>query len=146
MYTCRSDPPSDVINVAPGLNIITLYFNILVIKVTFFDIILTSRLENFMYRTSRAAVSTSLKSLQGTCPTVMLMLGQCCHDVRTMCITKLICVLGNVVYVTWRIIFVNTGGPIIFFKFTVVTDFRSNVQQIHYDLVTLCTFQICGTI
>ncbi len=63
-----------------------------------------------MYRTSRPAVSTSLKSLQGTCPTVMLTLGQRCHDVRTMCITKLICVLGNVVYITWRIIFVNTSG------------------------------------
>ncbi len=34
-----------------------------------------------MYRTSRPAASTSLKSLQGTCPTVMLMLGQRCHDV-----------------------------------------------------------------
>ncbi len=63
-----------------------------------------------MYRTSRPAVSTSLKSLQGTCPTVMLTLGQRCHDVRTMCITKLLCVLGNVVYITWRIIFVNTSG------------------------------------
>ncbi len=39
----------------------------------------------------------------------MLTLGQCCHDVRTTCITKLICVLGNVVYVTWRILFVNTS-------------------------------------
>ncbi len=62
-----------------------------------------------MYRTSRPAVSTSLKSVQGTYPTVMLTLGQCCHDVRTTCITKSICVLGNV-YVTWRIIFVNTSG------------------------------------
>ncbi len=74
------------------------------------NIILTICLENFMYRTSRPAVLTSLKSLQGTCPTVMLMFGQRCHDVRTTCITKLICVLGNVVYVTWRIIFVNTSG------------------------------------
>ncbi len=63
-----------------------------------------------MYRTSRPAVSTLLKSLQGTCPTVMLTLGQRCHDVRTTCITKLIFVLGNIVYVTWRIIFVNTSG------------------------------------
>ncbi len=63
-----------------------------------------------MYRTSRPAVSTSLKSLQGTCPTVMVTLGQRCHDVRTMCITKLICLLGNVVYVTWRIMFVDTSG------------------------------------
>ncbi len=63
-----------------------------------------------MYRTSRPAVSTSLKSLQGTCQTVMLTLGQLCHDIRTMCITKLICVLVNVVYVTCRIIFVNTSG------------------------------------
>ncbi len=74
------------------------------------DIILTSCLENFMYRTSRPVVSILLKSLQRTCPTVMLMLGQRCHDVRTMCITKLICVLGNIVYITWRIIFVNTSG------------------------------------
>ncbi len=43
------------------------------------------------------AVSTSLKSLQGTCPTVMLMLCQRCYDIRTMCITKMICVLGDVV-------------------------------------------------
>ncbi len=55
-------------------------------------------------------VSSSLKTLQGTCPTVMLTLGQRCHDVRTTCITKLICVLGNVVYITWRRIFVNTSG------------------------------------
>ncbi len=73
------------------------------------DIILTSCLEHFMYRTSRPVVSTSLKSLQGTCLTVMLMLGQRCHDVRTTYITKMICVLGNVVYITWRIIFVNTS-------------------------------------
>ncbi len=63
-----------------------------------------------MDRTSQPAVSTLLKSLQGTCPTVMLMLCQRCHDVGTRCITKLICVLGNVVYVTWRRIFVNTSG------------------------------------
>ncbi len=40
----------------------------------------------------------------------MLTLCQRCHDVGTMCITKLICVLGNVVYVTWRRIFVITSG------------------------------------
>ncbi len=40
----------------------------------------------------------------------MLMLCQRCHDIRTMCITKKICVLGDVVYVTWGTIFVNTSG------------------------------------
>ncbi len=40
----------------------------------------------------------------------MLTLCQRCHDVRIMCITKLICALGNVVYITWRRIFVNTSG------------------------------------
>ncbi len=55
-------------------------------------------------------VSTSLKSLQGTCRTGMLTLCQRCHDVRTMCFTKMICVLGNVVYITWRRIFVSTSG------------------------------------
>ncbi len=51
-----------------------------------------------------------LKSLQGTCPTVMFTLCERCYDIRTMCITKLICVLVNIVYITWRRIFINTIG------------------------------------
>ncbi len=71
------------------------------------DLILTSWLKISKTGLSNLLVSSSLKTLQGTSPTVMLMLCQRCHDVRTTCITKLICVLGNVVYITWRRIFVN---------------------------------------
>ncbi len=38
------------------------------------------------------------------------MLCQLCHEVRTTCITKMICVLCAVVYITWGPIFVNTSG------------------------------------
>ncbi len=57
--------------------------------------------KRFYDRTSQPVALTLLKSLEGTCPTVMLMLCQCCHDVRTTCITIMICVLGDVVYITW---------------------------------------------
>ncbi len=40
----------------------------------------------------------------------MLMFCQHCHDIKITCIKKIICVLGDVVYVTWKTIFVNTSG------------------------------------
>ncbi len=64
--------------------------------------------KRFCDRISQPAVSASLKSLQGTCPTVMLTLCQLCHDATTTCITRMICVQGYIVYVTWGTIIVNT--------------------------------------
>ncbi len=60
-------------------------------------------------QTSQPAVLTSLKSIQVNCPTVMLMLCQRYHDLRTMCITIMIFILGDVVYVTWETIILNTS-------------------------------------
>ncbi len=61
-------------------------------------------------RISHPVISTLLKSLQGIGPTVLLTLCQRCHDDRITCMTKMICVLGDMSYVTWGTIFVNTSG------------------------------------
>ncbi len=73
------------------MNIHLYYFIFLIFLNFFYTFIIwykTDKLfEKFRGWTSQPAVSTLLKSLQGTCPTVMLMLCQRCHDVRTMCFT-----------------------------------------------------------